>query len=106
MFAPQTLNQLLAALHALRDNAYSPPDCLPRYWESAPLQEGLVQSEPHDLVTVSIPPEMYDVDQGSRESREGRTGSITFFGDDVGAIRKRVVSDLTLIPGRSTTRYA
>lgn len=79
----KSLSHLLSALHALRHDAYSPPDCLPRYWESAPLREDLQQAEPYDLAAVSMPPEMYDVDESSREAGEGRTGGIALFAEDV-----------------------
>ena len=47
------------------------------------MSEGLVQSEPYDLTAVSMPPEMYDVEEDGRESGEGRTSSIAFFAEDV-----------------------
>lgn len=80
---PQSLGQLLAALHSLRSNDYSPPECLPRPWERVEIPEGFSLAEPFDLSTVSAPPEMYEVNEDSMNGGEGQIGSIKFFGDDV-----------------------
>ena len=79
----QTLDHLLSALHGLRESGYLPPSCLSRHWEASPLPEGMIQSEPYDLAAVSMPPEMYDVAEESREAGEGQTGGLTFFAEDV-----------------------
>ena len=84
------LDDLLSALQALRSNGYAPPDCLPRYWESAdPIEEGIAQSDPYSLVAVSMPPEMYEADESSdKAGSEGSERRLTFFGEEVGRIRK------------------
>lgn len=79
----QSLGQLLAALHSLRSNDYSPPDCLPRPWEQVVIPEGHSLAEPYNLSTVSPPPEMYEVNEDSMNGGEGQIGGIKFFGDDV-----------------------
>jgi hypothetical protein len=79
----QSLGHLLAALHAFRSNDYSPPECLLRPWESVVVPEGHSLSEPYDLSVISMPPEMYDVNEDSLNGGEGHIGTIKFFADDV-----------------------
>jgi len=79
----QSLGHLLAALHAFRSNDYSPPECLLRPWESVVVPEGHSLSEPYDLSVISMPPEMYDVNEDSLNGGEGQIGTIKFFADDV-----------------------
>ncbi|WVW83418.1 hypothetical protein I302_105438 [Kwoniella bestiolae CBS 10118] len=80
---PDTLDNFLSALHALRANSFAPPNSLPRYWEHATLSEGAIQSDPYELSPVSMPPEMYAVDSNDLDKGEGRIGNIRLFGDDV-----------------------
>lgn len=47
------------------------------------LPEDVVQSEPYDLAAVSMPPEMYELDEDSREAGEGSTGTMAFYAEDV-----------------------
>jgi hypothetical protein len=52
----------------------------------------VVQSQPYDLVAVSMPPEMYDVDISEEEAgikNEGQTGRLTLFAEDVSTARIR-----------------
>jgi len=105
--ALQSLSQLLSVLHVLRGEGYAQPECLPRYWESASVAEGLVQSElaePYELSAVTMPPEMYDAHQDSREAGEGRTGSIAFFAEDVSAITCTIFAliGLQVVPSPTT----
>jgi len=79
----QSLGHLLAALHAFRSNDYSPPECLLRPWESVVVPEGHSLSEPYDLSVISMPPEMYDVNEDSLNGGEGQIGTIKFFAADV-----------------------
>ena len=79
----QSLGHLLAALHAFRSNDYSPPECLLRPWESVVIPEGHSLSEPYDLSVISMPPEMYDVNEDSLNGGEGQIGTIKFFAEDV-----------------------
>lgn len=79
----QALGTLLAALHALRSNDYNPPECLPRPWESVTVPEGSSQAEPYDLTAVSMPPELFEVNEDSVHGGEGQIGTIKFFADDV-----------------------
>jgi nuclear cap-binding protein subunit 1 len=79
----QSLGHLLAALHAFRSNDYSPPECLLRPWESIVIPEGHSLSEPYDLSVISMPPEMYDVNEDSLNGGEGQIGTIKFFAEDV-----------------------
>ena len=86
MLLDQSLNQLLSALHALREASYTPPHWLPQYWKDMSLPAGafgLVTRESYDLSIVSMPPEMYEADEENRHGGEGRTGNIAFFADDV-----------------------
>ncbi|OCF55167.1 nuclear cap-binding protein subunit 1 [Kwoniella mangroviensis CBS 10435] len=80
---PDTLDNFLSALHALRADSFAPPHSLPRYWESATLSEGTIQSDPYELSPISMPPEMYAVDSNELDKGEGRIGNIKLFGDDV-----------------------
>lgn len=80
----KSLGHLLAALHSLRSNDYSPPECLPRPWEQVTIPEGYSLNEPYDLTVISMPPEMYEVSEDSVNSGEGQIGNIKFFADDVG----------------------
>jgi hypothetical protein len=77
---------LLAALHAFRSNDYSPPECLLRPWESVVIPEGHSLSEPYDLSVISMPPEMYDVNEDSLNGGEGQIGTIKFFAEDVSGL--------------------
>jgi hypothetical protein len=79
----QSLGHLLAALHAFRSNDYAPPECLLRPWESVVIPEGHSLSEPYDLSVISMPPEMYDVNEDSLNGGEGQIGTIKFFAEDV-----------------------
>jgi hypothetical protein len=79
----QSLGHLLAALHAFRSNDYSPPECLLRPWESVVIPDGHSLSEPYDLSVISMPPEMYDVNEDSLNGGEGQIGTIKFFAEDV-----------------------
>lgn len=88
----QSLGHLLAALHSLRSNDYSPPECLPRPWERVEIPEGHSLAEPYDLSTVSPPPEMYEVNEDSTNGGEGQIGSIKFFGDDVSSRKTTLVA--------------
>ncbi|WRT66889.1 uncharacterized protein IL334_003852 [Kwoniella shivajii] len=80
---PDTLDNFLSALHALRANAFNPPECLPRYWESSILDENTTQSDPYELATVSMPPEMYAVDAEELDKGEGRIGNLRLFAEEV-----------------------
>jgi hypothetical protein len=82
----QSLGHLLAALHAFRSNDYSPPECLLRPWESVLIPEGHSLSEPYDLSVISMPPEMYDVNEDSLNGGEGQIGTIKFFAEDVSGL--------------------
>jgi nuclear cap-binding protein subunit 1 len=45
--------------------------------------EGFSLGEPYELGAVSMPPEMYDVNEDSLNGGEGQIGTIKFFSDDV-----------------------
>jgi nuclear cap-binding protein subunit 1 len=77
------LDQLVLALQDLRNQTYKPPAALPRYWESSPLPEDMMQSTAYDLETVSMPPELYDVDEDRWQTGEGQISALRFFADDV-----------------------
>nr|XP_018264090.1 uncharacterized protein I303_03968 [Kwoniella dejecticola CBS 10117]OBR86248.1 hypothetical protein I303_03968 [Kwoniella dejecticola CBS 10117] len=80
---PDTLDDFLSALHALRANFFNPPTCLPRHWELYTKNEDTVQSEPYELSPISMPPEMYAVDAYELDKGEGRVGNIRLFADEV-----------------------
>lgn len=43
-----------------------------------------VQSDPYHLVAVSMPPELYDLDETSENANvEGQAGRLSFFGAEV-----------------------
>jgi len=94
----KSLGHLLAALHAFRSNDYSPPECLLRPWESVVIPEGHSLSEPYDLSAISMPPEMYDVNEDSLNGGEGQIGTIKFFAEDV--------SGFTLYRSKLTSRLS
>ncbi|WWC85240.1 uncharacterized protein L201_000102 [Kwoniella dendrophila CBS 6074] len=80
---PDTLDNFLSALHALRANFFNPPESLPRHWESVVLSEGTIQAEPYDIAPISMPPEMYAVDAHELDKGEGLIGNIQLFADEV-----------------------
>lgn len=47
------------------------------------MPEGQSLAEPYDLSTISMPPEMYEVNEDSVNGGEGQIGNIKFFADDV-----------------------
>lgn len=47
------------------------------------LPEGEIQSETYNLEAVSMPPELYDVDEDRWQTGEGQTSSLRFFADEV-----------------------
>jgi len=47
------------------------------------IPEGHSLSEPYDLSVISMPPEMYDVNEDSLNGGEGQIGTIKFFAEDV-----------------------
>ncbi|WVF72372.1 hypothetical protein IAT40_007187 [Kwoniella sp. CBS 6097] len=80
---PDTLDNLLSALHALRAGNFEPPSSLARYWELVVPPTDATSSEPFELASVSMPPEMYAVDVEELDVGEGQTGNIALFADEV-----------------------
>lgn len=73
----------MATLHELRSNDWKPPAVLPRPYENAILPEGAEMPEPYAIAPVSMPPEMYDVDEENPQDCEGRTGGLILFNESV-----------------------
>lgn len=73
----------MAALHELRANDYAAPAVLPRPFENIALPEGAEMPEPYAIAPVSMPPEMYDVDEENPQDCEGRTGGLHLFAEGV-----------------------
>jgi nuclear cap-binding protein subunit 1 len=65
--------------------------------------EGHTLSEPYDLSVISMPPEMYDVNEDSLNGGEGQIGTIKFFADDVSR-RKTIYNkaDRQVVPSPDT----
>ncbi|WVR04989.1 hypothetical protein IAU60_002001 [Kwoniella sp. DSM 27419] len=80
---PDNLDNLLSALHMLRNDAFNVPACLPQHWESAQPVIDATQSEPYELATISMPPEMYRVDADELVVGEGQIGNIRLFATEV-----------------------
>ncbi len=47
------------------------------------LPEGTEQTEPFDLTSASMPPELYDIDEDRWQTGEGQISDIKLFADDV-----------------------
>ncbi|WWD15707.1 hypothetical protein CI109_100129 [Kwoniella shandongensis] len=78
-----TLDQFLTALHSLRADAFAPPEVLPRYWEQVRDDPDAIQSDPYELAPVTMPPELYEVDQDDLDVGEGHIGALKLFAEDV-----------------------
>lgn len=71
----------MSALQDLRSNDWKAPAVLPRPFENAILPEGAEILEPYAIASVSMPPEMYDVDEENPQDCEGRIGGLVLFGE-------------------------
>lgn len=79
----QALDHLLSALHECRDRNWQMSEGIPRHWDSIPVQEGYVQSDPLELATVQMPPETFTEEQLAENIGEGRIGGFPLFPEDV-----------------------
>ncbi|KAK8870013.1 hypothetical protein IAR55_000583 [Kwoniella newhampshirensis] len=89
-----TLDQFLTALHSLRADGFAPPEILPRYWERIAEDPEVIQSDPYELAAVSMPPEMYEVDQDDLSVGEGHIGALKLFADEL-----QIVPSPDTLPG-------
>lgn len=79
----KTSDELLTALKALQLESFVPPACIPIHSAGIFVPEGFREAETFDLSAVSMPPELYDVDEDRWQVGEGQTGNIKLFADDV-----------------------
>lgn len=70
-------------LRALQADSFALPACLPTYSSGIEIPEGFVEAEAYELSSVSMPPELYDVDEDRWQVGEGHTANLKLFADDV-----------------------
>ncbi|WVQ78210.1 hypothetical protein IAT38_000293 [Cryptococcus sp. DSM 104549] len=76
-----SLDDLLSALYELQAAKWETTKVLPNLEKVIPPADLLY--EPYELAEPSMPPEMYEVDQGAVDVEEGKIGSLRLFADDV-----------------------
>jgi hypothetical protein len=80
-------------LRALQADSFALPSCLPTYSSGIAIPEGFVEAEAYELSSVSMPPEMYDVDEDRWQVGEGHTANLKLFADDVCSTSHRSFAD-------------
>jgi hypothetical protein len=70
-------------LRSLQADSFALPACLPAYSSGIEIPEGFVEAEAYELSSVSMPPELYDVDEDRWQVGEGHTANLKLFADDV-----------------------
>lgn len=87
------MDHLVNALRSLQAENYAAPSCLPVHRIEVP--EGYQISELYELSVVSLPPELFDIDEDRWQVGEGQVGNIKIFADDVSfqSLIDRVKSD-------------
>ena len=86
----QTSDELLIALKGLQAESFALPACIPSYSTEIAPPEGFTEPESFDVSAVSMPPELYDIDEDRWQAGEGRTGNLKLFAEDVSFIPSHV----------------
>ena len=79
----QTSDELIIMLRALQTDSFALPACLPSYSAGIAPPEGYDEAEAYELSSVSMPPELYDVDEDRWQTGEGHTANLKLFANDV-----------------------
>lgn len=70
-------------MQALRTDDFASPSCLPAHFTGIIPPEGLDLADVYELPTVSLPPELYDIDEDRWQVGEGQVGNLQLFAEEV-----------------------